>query len=187
MGTSVADDQNIKTRFGILYNMDDFVIKVYGPFEVNHQNRHSISPDDGKRFWKNRSCATLAKRRGWYVFGIRASKGLKPWYVGKAGHTFSQEVFHYHKLSKYTDVIDSGRKGTPILFLLTYPNKKGKINNRLIGEVENYLIQMAAHVNPLIKNEQGVKPERWSIAGVMRSGWGDKDAKYFRKMMQIKK
>jgi len=79
------------------------------------------------------------------------------------------------------------RKGTPLIFLVASPLKKGANNITHIGELEDFLIQVGLAANSDLLNIKGTAMEEWGVAGVLRGGKGKaaKDAKEFRRMMKI--
>jgi len=161
---------------------------VEGPFEIPCYKGKAcqiITADNAKTFWKNHS--SVGAQRGCYVFGIRAGKGWTPGYVGKAAKCFKQEVFAYQKLAYYQQFLADYLKGSPVLFFLVCPNKKGPTNVAHIKELEDFLIQVAVIRNPDLLNVKGTKKEEWGIAGVLRGGQGkpNRAARRFRKSMKI--
>ena len=121
------------------------------------------------------------------MFGIRASKGYKPAYVGKATKTFKQEVFSHHKLTRYQQYLADVGKGTPVIFFVIAPKRRGAPNSRHIGQLEDFLIQAGVAANPAFLNVRGTKVEEWGIAGVLRSGKGKRSesASELIKLMKI--
>ena len=127
---------------------------VEGPFAVPFTKKKAgrlILTDDAAKFWKKHS--HVANRRGCYVFGVRAGKGSTPGYVGKASKTFQQEVFTEHKRNRFNEHLADYNKGTPVLFFLVAPSKKGKPNIKHIGKMERFLIDTALAANPSLTNE----------------------------------
>lgn len=164
------------------------IFTVHGPYDVPvHEGKVSrtITEDQAREFWKLHH--DLAMRKGCYVFAIRAGRGIKPYWVGRATKTFRQEVFAPHKLSKYQKALVDYAKGTPIMFLLTLPNQKGKPNLTGIKDLEAFLIQVGVSRNPDLLNTVGTGAENWSISGVLRSNAGQpsKAAQTFRKLMGL--
>ena len=164
------------------------IFDVYGPFDVPYYQGaagRTITDDNVGEFWE--SYGDFAKNKGCYVFGIKAGRGYTPAYVGKATKTFKQEGFAAHKLAKYQQFLADYRKGTPILFLVIAPTKRGAPNLTHIKELEEFLIQVALAANPDLLNIKGTEMEEWGIAGVLRGGQGKpaKDAKEFKKIMKM--
>jgi hypothetical protein len=79
-------------------------------------------------------------------------------------------------------------KGTPILFFVVAPKKKGAVNSAHISLLEDYLIQTALNANPGLLNIKGTKAEEWGILGLIRSGKGKPSAavKTLKRMLKIK-
>ncbi len=164
------------------------IFAVIGPRKVLvYQGKagRTITDDNVKDFWKKN--ADLAAGKGAYVFGIRAGKGLTPAYVGRATKSFKQEAFAHHKLTRYQQFLADYQKGTPILFFVTAPKKKGATNAAHIKALEDFLIQTGLAANPDLLNVKGTKAEEWGIGGVTRGGKGkpSKAAGQFKKFMKI--
>jgi hypothetical protein len=143
---------------------------VKGPFKVpctKFKVGRAITSDDIANFWVTHPA--LAKERGCYIFGFRASKGSKPIYAGKATKSFKQEVFTDHKLKKYSLGFASQAKGTPILFFVCLNKTTGVVNKSAIDEAESYIIQAGLAANKNLLNDKKTKVESWSIGGIVRS------------------
>lgn len=152
--------------------------EVHGPFPISFEKRaggRTLVFDD---FWAAGSDAHyLAAECGCYVFAMRASSGLTPVYVGKAGRTFKQEAFNPSNRHKYHNGFSEWGKGTPLMYFVVHPKKKSsKATEKLIKQVEDFLIQAGAAKNPGIMNIRGVQQPKWSIKGVVRSKAGKKRA-----------
>jgi hypothetical protein len=120
------------------------------------------------------------------VFGIRAGGGITPVYVGKTHRqTFAEECFTPHKVGKYNEGLVEYRRGTPVLFLLTPPVRRGRPNQGNVDELEAFLIQTGVAANEDILNVQGTARADWTIAGVLRTGQGraSESATLFERMM----
>ena len=103
---------------------------VHGPLVVPYYQGkagRTITDENVREFWT--ANAEMAKKRGCYVFGIRAGKGYTPGYVGKATKNFRQETYAPHKLARYQQFLADYRKGTPVMFLVVAPLKKGVPNS----------------------------------------------------------
>jgi len=145
----------------------------------------TITDENIDSFWEaNKKFRT---RRGCYVFGIRAGKGYTPGYVGKATKSVNQEVFAYHKLTRYHQFLANYAKGTPVVFFVLAPSQKGKPNVSQINAVEKYLIELGTTANERLLNVKDTNPPGWGIQGVVRSGKGKTSTgtKDFRTMMGI--
>ncbi len=71
---------------------------------------------------------------GCYVFGVKAGRGIRPWYVGRAtSRVFRRECFAHHKLTHYNRVL-AGRRGTPCLYLLSQITPKNRFVSHSSGE-----------------------------------------------------
>lgn len=164
------------------------LFEIDGPREVPfYQGKagRTITDDNVRDFWGANS--DIGSRKGCYVFGIRAGGGFRPAYVGKATKSFKQEIFSHHKLTRYQQFLADFLKGTPVLFFVVTPKKKGATNASHIGQLEDFLIQAGLVANPDLLNIKGTKTEEWGIAGVIRGGQGkpSKAASHFRKLMKL--
>jgi hypothetical protein len=154
------------------------MLHVFGPFRIPVQKHPRfrkvklIEAKHGRAFWEKLKDRQIAKKQGCYVFALRAGKGATPWYVGKAGKSFKQECFGFHKLSLYNSALFSGKQGTPVLFFVALPGKKNRVAAKIINQIETYLIQIAKLANPDLLNKKKTKPLRWGIAHVIRGGKG---------------
>ncbi len=161
-----------------------FVFEVYGPYVVpTHGESRVVTPQERSEFF--RDCPFLRDRRGVYVFGIRAGGGILPVYVGKATGDYHQECFTADKANKYTLGLSDYDKGTPVLFFVALPHKRGPVNKKLIGDLEDFLIQNAKARNPDLLNKVGAGEADWGIGGVIRGGKGKPSfaARGFKAMM----
>jgi len=166
----------------------EFSFEVHGPFEIPTyagQAARLIRADEGRSFFSN--YPALAKAAGCYVFGMRAGRGITPFYVGKACHTFEQECFAPDKINRYNEALVDYTRGSPVLFLVALPIRRGRRNSQAIGELEDFLIQNGVARNPDLLNVKGTRAPIWGIAGVVRSGGGRRsaEAEAFSRMMNI--
>jgi len=70
------------------------------------------------------------------------------------------------------------------------PKGRGRPNTKVIGDLEDFLIQNAKARNEDLVNKIGAKEANWSIRGVLRStsqGPPPKPAREFKRMMGFKK
>jgi hypothetical protein len=142
----------------------------------------------GKEFWEaNPKAKRLSSSRGCYVFAIRTGGGMLPHYVGQATKSFAREAFNPSNLRKYYDALADYERGKPVMFLIAYPHRKGKVNTRRIGQVENFLIQAGWARNRRLQNVKGIHRPKWAIKGVVRSGVGkpSKAAQVFREVFGV--
>jgi hypothetical protein len=149
------------------------LFESFGPFKIPLEKgkggRYVVN--GCLKFWEQHP--GLSEERGVYVFAIRAAKGLRPVYVGKATKSFRRECFASHKIANHYDPeIAKIGKGTPVMFLLVAPGKESQTQRRLITQAERFLIGLAQLKNPKLSNVQGKKPPAWGIKGVLRPGQG---------------
>jgi hypothetical protein len=155
---------------------------VLGPFRVpmNTGKGGRCIPKGCPEFWEGQT--SLAAQKGCYVFAIQAGKGFRPIYVGKTKRSFERECFADHKIaSHYQPAIVNTGKGTPVVFFLVPRARRGKLNQRVLGDLETFLIQVASAKNPELSNIQKRTEARWGIPGVIRGGKG-KPAQAARKL-----
>jgi len=140
---------------------------IHGPFEIRKQKNGLVDNSNfaKKQFWgdvkeKNLS---LPYACGCYLFGIRAAKGIKPWYVGLAGkQAFEKECFGAHKINIYNEAL-AGKKGKPVLFFIAKRTKKGKLakpskrGHQHSTYLENIMIGVALEKNPKLLNIKKTK------------------------------
>ena len=137
--------------------------EVEGPFKVPMEpgNGTKMIAEDIAPFWSEFS--RIRNRKGCYVFALRAGQGFTPLYVGKTTKTFEGECFADHKLKHYNYALRKYNKGTPVMFFVVYPTKKGKPNASEISDLEEFLIQVGRTVNPDLRNIKGAKEPSWGI------------------------
>jgi hypothetical protein len=138
---------------------------VYGPFPI---------PAGRPRFIEKRArddvfdqaesaCRGLSQAHGCYIFSMRAGRGYRPWYVGKACGKggFRGECFQAHKLQHYNSVVTKTRRGTPVLHLIARSTRSGKLSFRNAGQeiewLERMLIGLALRENPELLNRKDTK------------------------------
>ncbi|MCB1421000.1 MAG: hypothetical protein KDJ69_00715 [Nitratireductor sp.] len=124
---------------------------------------------------------------GVYVFSIKAGKGCKPWYIGKAERqTFSKEAFNARNQLQIQDVIND-QKGTLLVQFITQVKARGKPNLSQVREIETFLIGLAAERNHKLINIHGTKKPDWVLNGVINTGKGKptKIQSEFKRLMGI--
>ena len=77
--------------------------------------------------------------------------------------------------------------GTPVMFFVVHPDGRGIPNSKMIGDMEDFLIQVAVAKNPSLRNIRGVAQKAWGIQGVLRAGKGSttKSSSQFKKAMGL--
>lgn len=137
--------------------------QVYGPYKMN---KHDGMIDQRKIsknvFWEQVAMddPALCSACGCYLFAVRASKGIKPCYVGMAAkQPFINECFSPHKLNVYNLSLGRGH-GTPLLFLIAKLTGTGKFakpcknGDPAIEWLEMLMIGAALEKNPDLMNIQ---------------------------------
>jgi hypothetical protein len=166
--------------------------EVLGPYSIPLERHGStrLIPKDLKGFWETTG---VGDRCGVYVFGIRAGRGIVPIYVGAASRRFCGEAFQAHKQTyHYTPAIAKNRRGTPVMFFVVWPESRrmhSQKSQRMILELEKFLIQTGVVRNPRLSNIRDRGEKRWGIRGVV-GGAGkrpNKSEQSFAKLMGIKK
>lgn len=122
-----------------------------------------------------RNWARAAGASGCYVYVVprkRVPAERIPIYVGKATCGFEQECFTPDKLTKINRFLLDYRSTALSLILIRHPERRGRLNETAIAELERYLIRQAVSVNHALINKQGIEPEHWGIRGILRGGRG---------------
>ena len=146
---------------------------VHGPFKIpiyRGKAGRIVRAEEGRAFF--RTHPVWARRRGCYVFAIRAGRGITPTYVGKATKTFQQECFTADKLGKCNRTLADYSRGTLIMFVIAAPTGRGRPADKQITLLEDFLIQIGVAANDKLLNIQGTKEEEWSLTGLIRSARG---------------
>ena len=167
-----------------------FIIR--GPYKVPFDSRprgRVIRPEDARQFWEECADETLENGLGCYVFAHRAGPGFTPIYVGKTAKSFKQEAFNPPNLGLYTAELANYKRGTPVMFFVTPDwgaRAKTKSTEKLVGELEKFLIELAASANPDLANVHGAR-RGWGIKGVHRGhgGQGGEPGTDFRRMLSL--
>lgn len=138
------------------------IFEIYGPYEMQKASNGLIIREQKRIFWEK---IAEAKRElpfacGCYLYAVRAGRGMKPWYIGKAvKQGFEKECLKSHQLLIYNDVI-SGRKGKPQLLLIALKTKgdrfakPGPAHQKKIDFLETNLIGAAMKRNRSLMNVQ---------------------------------
>lgn len=143
-----------------------------GPFELKYDNLpggKQISKEHAKRFWdEHPELSELRKRQGIYIFGMQITRGKNPAYVGKTKRSFEAECFTDRNLNIYNaEILRYTRNYKPFLFFLLAPRRQGVPNNKVILELEKYIINLAAEKNVELANVRNIdKGLRFSITGL---------------------
>ena len=154
------------------------VFSVFGPFKVpiEPDKRAKMVARDLADFWT--SVGETRGRKGVYVFGMRAGKGITPIYVGKAvKQTFEVEAFTSHKRANhYNPALLNYAKCSPVMFFVVHPKTGGKTNAKLIDAIESFFIDVASNKNPNLSNERKKPDHKWRVRGVVRGMAGEVSA-----------
>jgi hypothetical protein len=97
------------------------------PVIVQRRGGRRVDDDSLKKFWQE--TGEVAEQHGCYVFSMRAGRGEKPWYVGKASRlSFATECFGAHKLNIYNGILGN-MKGRPRLTFVIPARARGGVAN----------------------------------------------------------
>ncbi len=160
---------------------------VTGPIKIKYKNgSRGVFLDETNitEFWENTEAEKIRKSKGCYIFGIRAGRGITPYYVGKTSRDFEKECFADHKRIKYHEALSKG-KGSPVMFFVAHPKQRGKTNGRQISEIEEFLIKLQSARNEDHLNKNGSKREDWKILGITGGRKPSASAKTLKKMLGI--
>ena len=140
---------------------------VAGPFEIERYTQKSLITRHSKaalRAELEKWDEGLSDACGCYVFGVRAGKGIRPYYAGQAlRRSVLEEAMNSSNINKYNEVLGDRGRGSPVLFLLPwltngrerYKRKsKGAQRSRILDFLEDWLIGMTLQRNPKALNNQ---------------------------------
>ncbi|PJZ23916.1 hypothetical protein CH352_18725 [Leptospira hartskeerlii] len=149
-----------------------------------------ITPENVDNFWNEHKIPdSIQKGRGIYIFGLRLPNSYMPAYVGKTKTTFKTECFTPRNLNIYNgEIIRYEREFKPFLFFLVMAKSKGPVNNKVLLELETYLINLAAEKNPNLANIRGLdKGARFIITDLGGRGFGapTKNGKAFKQLFNF--
>jgi hypothetical protein len=142
--------------------------QVFGAFKLS-KDGYLVDRSRCAEFWETAErCETgLSKAVGCYIFGIRAGKGIKPWYVGMTDRQgFKGECWTPDKLNRYNEALNRHKKGTAVLYLIARRTKGGRFakpRKNGIGDVralENLLIGTCLSRNRKLLNVKKTKHPR---------------------------
>lgn len=143
-------EQNIDT---------DPPFRVEGPFHMPFKKLASCGWDflQGTAildFWQKME---NKHSKGIYIATIQTEQTEIPLYVGKAHKTnFMRECFTDHKVKKYFKGLAPYKGGTPRMYFITSPKKRGQAPGKRITELEKLLIKVAYLKNPNLQNDHEI-------------------------------
>lgn len=126
--------------------------KIYGPFplksEKSKKGEKMLEQKNIDEFFADTEIKKLAQKKGCYVFVTKASKGYKPWYVGKTiKQTLEKECFNPRNINVYQNVILK-TNGLPMIYFVI----PEEFNKNAVDELEKYLTMKASEKNENIYN-----------------------------------
>ena len=143
------------------------IYSIFGPYEVLRNEKGNVCKEKkliNKNFWNeiNAKEDGLPNACGCYLFALRISKGIVPFYVGCAkAQSFKEECFGAHKINIYNDSL--GSIGTPVMFLVAKQTAGGKFaklsktGHLDIDCLETLLIGSCIKKNPKLANNHKTK------------------------------
>jgi hypothetical protein len=169
--------------------------KPFGPYHVKFENLPGgkrITREDVSNFWKTNTelGEKVRPHKGIYIFGMEVTKGIIPCYVGKTKNNFEKECFTSRNMEIYNgEIIRYERNYKPFMLFLVYCHQeKQKISDKVIRELEKFIINLALEKNSDLVNTRGIQAgERFVIKDLGGRGSGKgaptKAGKFFKKMM----
>ena len=154
------------------------ILAVYGEFDVpfeKQQQVKQITGDSTSEFIKrmNGDEPGLLDKMGVYVFCIRASGGILPWYVGRTKRSLEKEIFDSDKLVKYNKVLFARKRGKPCFYFLAPKSRTGKqVSSKYLPLIEELMIVTAYNRNRELVNIKSKSGSQWCIDGI-RGGEGN--------------
>lgn len=161
---------------------------VVGPFVLSRHGAKQIITDQSLKELGPELEAEepgLSDACGCYVFGVRAGRGMTPYYVGQAcKRSILKEALNPSNREKYNKVI-SESKGNPIIFFIPMRTPRGKLRKRSKGDggipaldfLESWFISMAIEKNPDLINIKETKFLRsLHVTGVFNPKHGEATA-----------
>jgi hypothetical protein len=160
---------------------------VAGPFKIDRFTKMRIITRQSKaslRAELEKWDEGLSEACGCYVFGVRAGKGIRPFYAGQSlRRSILEEAMNSSNINKYNEVLGNRGGGSPVLFVLPwltasrerYRKKgKGKHGSRTLDFLEDWLIGTALQKNPkLINNKQTRFLRQVHVTGVFNAKHGE--------------
>ncbi|MEK6657247.1 MAG: hypothetical protein AABY58_07370 [Nitrospirota bacterium] len=169
--------------------------RPFGPFEIKFENMPGgkrITRDLLKNFWTTTHELNNKIRpvKGVYIFGMKVTSTILPCYIGKTNNTFERECFTDRNINIYNgEIIRYARNYKPFIFFLVYQQeRKQKISDKVLRELERYLINLAVEKNSDLANTRGREDkDRFDIIEIGGRGRGrgapTKEGKFYKKMM----
>ena len=167
---------------------------IYGPFKIELSKQTNLITNESlARLISDveEDEDGLSDACGCYVFGVRTSKGIVPWYVGQANKSpLAKEALNSTNREKYNSVMFkksgaksmSKRTGTPVLFLLPKLTPQGRFAKRtskengleIINFLEEWLIASALQKNPkMINNKNTLFLRNMHVTGLFNAAHGE--------------
>ena len=142
-----------------------------------------------KKMFREGEAMEYEDSKGCYVFAVRHGRGSTPWYVGKTSRSgFGAECSTPHKVQKYTEALAEEGSGTPNLYLVVHPTKRGSVSAIAIDQLETFLIQHAFARNNRLLNGTKTQPRWWGVRGldsIGRKGRVPRAAAELREMLRL--
>jgi hypothetical protein len=175
---------------------------VFGPFKIERENLRSarmITKASMTGLWDKLEDESegLSKACGCYVFGIKAAKGILPYYAGQAlKSAILSEAFNSSNILKYNKALLDRGAGTPVLFVLPWLTNGGKYrrpsaadSNPVLDFLEDWLIAQTLQRNAKAINNKKTKfLRKVHVTGVFNAEQGESNwySGKFNSMMRKK-
>jgi len=143
---------------------------IAGPFKIGREeflNGRLITKSSISYLWEELEVWNdgLSGAVGCYVFGIKAAKGIIPYYAGQAlKRPILDEAFNASNILKYNEALVDRKAGTPILFVLPWLTTGGKYrkpsgveSHPTLDFLEDWLIGAALQRNRNLINNKKTK------------------------------
>lgn len=103
-----------------------------------------------KEFWQE---VKSKHSKGVYIATLQTEQTEIPLYVGRTKKAnFMKECFTTDKVTKYYNGLADYAGGTPLMYFIASPKKRGQAPGKYITELEKLLIKVAYLKNPDIQN-----------------------------------
>jgi hypothetical protein len=166
--------EHVAIDSAVMKPMKEFTVQGPFPIPLEPNRGGKMVSKDLKEFWQE-VVGQAARKKGVYVFAIRAGTGFTPVYVGKTeAQTFEYEAFSKtNRADHYNPALLDYRSGNPVLFLVIHPDGKGAVNKNYVDQIETFVIDIASIKNPDLSNVRKRKKHGWRIRGVVRAYKGE--------------
>jgi hypothetical protein len=146
---------------------------IHGPYRIKKSSNGLIKSDASTlgKFWQSIQAQEdgLPDACGCYLFAVKATHGIRPWYIGLTSkRSFEVECLRNHQLKIYDNVVASKRR-TPLLYFIAKRTKGGKFgkpsknSQKDIGYLETLPIGTGLEKNRHLQNTRKTKYSKGMI------------------------